>query len=101
MVGRKTSRSVCDDRGITFSGKASSNILTVRHPESFRARRVRCRHGETKPFWVFTKVVRRKRYGRKRLVLVHAQEDLGEAPRLLLTDALHGESGRVLETWSS
>ncbi len=30
MVGRKTSRSVGDDRGITFSGKASSNILTIR-----------------------------------------------------------------------
>src|SRR2546422_8533676 len=30
MVGRKTSRSVGDDGGITFSGKASSNILTIR-----------------------------------------------------------------------
>ena len=28
------------------------------------------------------------------------QEDLGDAPRFLLTDALHWESGRVLETWS-
>ena len=31
MVGRKTSRSAGDDRSITFSGKASSNILTIRH----------------------------------------------------------------------
>ena len=31
MVGRKTSRSVGDDRGITFSGKVSSNILTIRN----------------------------------------------------------------------
>jgi hypothetical protein len=30
---------------------------------------------------------------------VHAQQDLEDTPRLLLTDALHGESGRVLETW--
>jgi hypothetical protein len=48
---------------------------------------------------VVTKVVRLKRYGRKRLVIVHKQEDLGDEPRFLLTDALHWESGRVLETW--
>src|SRR6266851_2397990 len=30
MVGRKTSRRAGDDRSITFSGKASSNILTIR-----------------------------------------------------------------------
>src|SRR5437016_14244571 len=70
------------------------------HPESFRAVRVCCRNGETKSFWVFTKVVRLKRYGRKRLVIVHEQEDLRDTPRLLLTDALHWESGRVIETWS-
>ena len=70
------------------------------HPESFRAVRVCCRNGETKSFWVFTKVVRLKRYGRKRLVIVHEQEDLGDTPRFLLTDALHWESGRVIETWS-
>jgi hypothetical protein len=50
------------------------------HPESYRAVQVRCRHGETKPFWVFTKVVRLKRYGRKRLVIGHEQEDLGDTP---------------------
>ena len=70
------------------------------HPASFRAVRVRCRNGETKSFWVFTKVVRLKRYGRKRLVIVHEQEDCGDAPRFLLTDALHWESGGVIETWS-
>jgi hypothetical protein len=53
-----------------------------------------------KSFWVFTKVVRLKRYGRKRLVIVHEQADLGDAPRFLLTDALHWDSGRVIETWS-
>ena len=70
------------------------------HPASFRSVRVRCRNGETKAFWVFTKVVRLKRYGRKRLVIVHEQEDLGDTPRFLLTDAQHWESGRVIETWS-
>jgi hypothetical protein len=68
--------------------------------ESFRPLQVRCRNGDTKQFWVFTKVVRLKRYGRKRLVIVHEQEALCDAPRFLLTDALHWESGRVLETWS-
>jgi hypothetical protein len=70
------------------------------HPESFRPVRVRCRNGDTKQGWVFTKVIRLKRYGRKRLVIMHEQEDLSDAPRFLLTDALHWESGRVIETWS-
>ena len=74
--------------------------LRRKHPESFRLVRVRCRNGETKSFWVFTKVVRRKRYGRKRFVMVHEHEDLSDAPRFLLTAALHWESGRVLEPWS-
>jgi hypothetical protein len=77
-----------------------AQALRQTHPESFRPVRVRCRNGQTKSFWVFTKVVRLKRYGRKRLVIVHDQPDLGDAPRLLLTDALHWESRRVLETWS-
>jgi hypothetical protein len=77
-----------------------AQALRQAHPESFRALRVRCRNGETKSFWAFTKVVRLKRYGRKRLVIVHEQEDLGDTPRFLLTDALYWESGRVIETWS-
>jgi hypothetical protein len=70
------------------------------HPESFRPVTVRCRNGETTSVWAFTKVVRLKRYGRKRLVIVHEHEALEDVPRFLLTDALHWESGRVLETWS-
>jgi hypothetical protein len=77
-----------------------AHALRQAHPESFRAVRVRCRNGETKSFWAFTKVVRLKRYGRKRLVIVHEQEDLGDTPRFLLTDALHWDSGRVIEIWS-
>ena len=34
------------------------------------------------------------------MVMVHEPEDRSDAPRFLLTDALHWESGRVLETWS-
>src|ERR671922_930323 len=74
--------------------------LRHRHPESFRPVKVSCRNGEEKVFFAFTKEVRLKRYGRKRLVIVHEQEDLTDAPRFLVTDALHWESGRVIQTWS-
>ena len=74
--------------------------LRQEHAESFRPVRVRCRNGDTKHFWVFTKVVRLKRYGRKRLVIVHEAAELTDAPRFLVTDALHWESGRVIATWS-
>jgi hypothetical protein len=74
--------------------------LRHEHPESFRVVHVRCRNGEQKPFWVFTKTVRLKRYGRKRVVIVHEGEDLRDTPRFLVTDALHWESGRIIETWS-
>jgi hypothetical protein len=74
--------------------------LKREHPESFRSIIVPCRNGEKKPYWAFTKTVRLKRYGRKRLVIVHEKPDLTDAPRFLVTDALHWESGRVIETWS-
>ncbi len=48
-----------------------SPVLRSEHPESFRAVRVRSRNGAMKQVWAFTKVVRLKRYGRKRLVMVH------------------------------
>jgi hypothetical protein len=73
--------------------------LRQRHRESVRSLQVRCRTGELKSFWAFTKVVRLKRYGRKRLVIVHEQAELSDRPRFLLTDARHWESGRVIETW--
>src|SRR5919108_508940 len=74
--------------------------LRQHHPESFRSVKVSCRNGEEQVFWAFTKVVRLKRYGRKRWVIVHEREDLTDAPRFLVTDALHWESGRVIQTWS-
>jgi hypothetical protein len=74
--------------------------LRQAHPESFRPLQGRCRNGEPKSVWAFSKVVRLKRYGRKRLVIVHEQAELSDSPRFLLTDARHWESGRVIETWS-
>lgn len=73
--------------------------LRQQHPESFRSVQVRCRNGERKQFWAFSKVVRLKRSGSQRLVVVHEQQDLSDPPRFLLTDALHWESKRVMETW--
>jgi len=74
----------------------------LRHtpPESFRKVSVRCRNGERKEFWAFTKSVRLKRYGRKRIAMVHERSDLTDTPRFLVADALHWESGRIIETWS-
>jgi hypothetical protein len=74
--------------------------LRQHHLESFRKVAVRCRNGETKEYWAFTKTVRLKKYGRKRLAMVHERADLSDNPRFLLTDALHWESGRMMETWS-
>src|SRR4029453_2657959 len=37
---------------------------------------------------------------RKRPRVVHEHADLSDAPRFLLTDAVHWESGRMIETWS-
>ncbi len=70
------------------------------HPESFRCVRVRCRNGETKSYWAFTKTVRLRRYGRKRIVMVHERAELTDTPRFLISDALHWESGRIIESWS-
>lgn len=74
--------------------------LGQQHPESFRPLTVTLRTGEAKSFWAFTKTVRLKRYGRKRLVIVHEQADLQDPPRFLLTDALHWEGSRVIRVWS-
>jgi len=74
--------------------------LRQTHPQSFRPVSVRCRNGEQKQFWAFTKSVRLKRYGRKRIAMVHERADLTDTPRFLVADALHWESGRMLEAGS-
>ncbi len=74
--------------------------LKTEHPESFRHKLVRCRNGAQREIWAFTKVVRLKKYGRKRLVIVHEKSDLNDAPKFLLTDALHWDASRVFATWT-
>lgn len=68
-------------------------------PYSFRPCQVKGRNGEIKSFWAFTKVVRLKKYGKKRLVIAHETENLSDTPRFLLTDALHWEITRIIQTW--
>jgi hypothetical protein len=92
-------------RNINWSGEwqrvdTIAKTLRREHPESFRHIKVKCRNGEIKDYWVFTKQVRLKRYGHKRLAIVHETEDLTDTPSYYLTDALHWEGGRILETWS-
>jgi hypothetical protein len=74
--------------------------LRQQHRESFVHKHVRCRNQEMREIWAFSKVVRLKKYGRKRLVIVHEKADLSDSPRFLLTDALHWDSSRVFATWS-
>jgi ElaB/YqjD/DUF883 family membrane-anchored ribosome-binding protein len=74
--------------------------LKTQHKESFRHLKVSCRNGEEKEYYLFTKVVRLKKYGRLRLVIVHEQEDLEDNPRFLVTNARHWDGTRVIGTWS-
>lgn len=69
-------------------------------PSSFRHCQVKGRNGKTKSFWAFTKVVRLKKYGKKRLVIAHETEDLSDPPRFLLADALHWDITRIIQTWN-
>ncbi len=70
--------------------------LRTTSPSSFRHCRVQGRNGDKKAFWAFTKVVRLKKSGKKRLVIAHETEDLSDAPRFLLADALHWDITRII-----
>jgi len=74
--------------------------LKTAHPDSFRHKSVRCRNNEPREIWAFTKVVRLKKYGRKRLMITHEKSDLSDHPRFLLTDALHWDASRIFTCWS-
>jgi hypothetical protein len=63
--------------------------LKQQHPESFRRIEYKTRSNENKVCWAFSKAVRLKRYGKKRVLIVHEQEDLSDKPRFLITSALH------------
>jgi hypothetical protein len=80
--------------------QALAEHLRQAHPESFQQKNVRCRNQEIREVLVFTKVLRLKKYGRKRLAIVYETADLSDSPRFLLTDALHWDASRVFATWS-
>lgn len=80
--------------------QAVAEVIRQQHPESFQHKRVRCRNQEIHEIWAFSKVVRLKKYGRKRLTIVHEEADLSDPPRFLLNDALHWDAARVFSTWS-
>ena len=67
---------------------------------TFRRYEIRQRNGEQKTVWAFSKGLRLKKIGRKRIVILHEQADLSDAPRFLVTDALHWEVRRIAITWS-
>ena len=74
--------------------------LVYNHPEAFRKTTVKLRNGKTKIYWVFTKTVRLKKYGKNRIFIIHENENLSDDPRFLVTNALHWESKKAIQTWS-
>ena len=76
-----------------------AQTLRTEHPEAFREVQLKDREGKTKTYWAFTKCIRLKKYGRKRLVIVHETPQLSDAPRFLLSDARHWEATRIIQTW--
>ena len=92
-------------RNIMWNGKWGrvdkvAEELKSQYPESFRSKSVTMRNGDTKEIWAFTKVIRLRKYGRKRLVIVHEKEDLSDEPRFLLSDALHWDISKIVQSWS-
>ena len=79
---------------------AIAEKLKLTSPSSFHHCRVKGRNGEVKSFWAFSKAVRLKKYGKKRLVIAHETENLSDTPRFLLTDALHWDITRIIRTWN-
>jgi hypothetical protein len=70
------------------------------HPEAFRKHTAMLRNGDTRTCWIFSKVVRLKRYGKLRLFIVHDKKDLSDPPQYLVTNALHWEGTKAIQTWS-
>jgi hypothetical protein len=104
-AGKHWGRELDRSRHLPWQGQwrrveAVAEALRHTPPERFRLLRVRCRHGERQRWWAFTNVVRLTRYGRQRLVRVQESGVRRERPRLLRTEALHGQSGSVIEPWS-
>lgn len=104
-VGKHWVSEIEKTRLILWEGKwmqvqVVAEYLKQNHPESFRHKKVSCRNNEMREIWAFSKVIRLKKYGRKRLTIIHEKADLSDAPRFLVTDAHHWDASRVFATWS-
>lgn len=77
-----------------------AETLRSEHPESFRKHQASLRNGKTRTCWIFSKVVRLKRYGKLRIFIIHDEEDLSDDPQFLVTNALHWEGTKAIQTWS-
>jgi hypothetical protein len=92
-------------RNINWKGQwrrvdSVAEALRRNYPQAFRKHTVLLRNGETRTCWIFSKVVRLKRYGKLRLFVVHDEEDLSDTPHYLVTNALHWEGTKAIQTWS-
>lgn len=74
--------------------------LVNKHPEAFRKTIVELRNGQSRTYWIFTKAVRLKKFGKKRIFIAHEKEDLSDEPRFIATNAIHWESHRAMQAWS-
>jgi hypothetical protein len=103
--GKQWTSELESSRNINWKGKwrridEVAAKLKQQHPESFRKVKYRTRSGKTKICWAFSKVVRLRRYGKKRILIVYEKEDLSDKPRFLVTSAIHWEAKRILISWS-
>jgi len=74
--------------------------LRTESPRSFREYECEKRNGEKQKFWAFTKVVHLKRYGRKRIMIMHYTEELSDEPHFYITSGISWKPPRILRTWS-
>ncbi len=91
-------------RNFMFNGKYQrvdeiAKLLRTSNPESFRPYKVKQKNGNDKEYWAFTRVLKLKKYGKKRLVIAHENKELSDEPRFLITSGNHWESTKILDTW--
>ncbi len=69
-------------------------------PHSFRQYTYQKRTGEDETVWAFTKVLRLKKYGRKRIVIMHRTEDLSDEATYYISSGRSWNVSRILKMWS-
>ena len=92
------------NRKIRWNGQyvradALDNLLKEQSPVSFRKINVKIRNKTDKIFYVFSKTVFIKKYGKVKLFIIHEKEDLSDDARFLISNAKHWDSKRALKAW--